>query len=73
MDAVRSGSQPELTTRQKHLRECWVVPEEGADLAKIENDIKTMKNYFDGNASLDEALDMFKKAVVEKYPELTAE
>lgn len=47
MDAVRSGSQPELTTRQKHLRECWVVPEEGADLAKIEESIKTMKNYFD--------------------------
>ena len=47
MEAVRSGSQPELTTRQKHLRECWVVPEEGADLAKIEEDIKTMKNYFD--------------------------
>ncbi len=47
MDAVRSGSQPELTTRQKHLRECWVVPEEGADTAKIEESIKTMKNYFD--------------------------
>lgn len=47
MDAVRSGSQPELTTRQKHLRECWVVAEEGADLAKIEESIKTMKNYFD--------------------------
>ncbi len=47
MDAVRSGSQPELTTRQKHLRECWVVPEEGADLAKIEETIKNMKNYFD--------------------------
>lgn len=47
MEAVRSGSQPELTTRQKHTRECWIVPEEGADLAKIENDIKTMKNYFD--------------------------
>ncbi len=47
MNAVRSGSQPELTTRQKHLRECWVVAEEGADLAKIENSIKTMKNYFD--------------------------
>ena len=47
MEAVRSGSQPELTTRQKHLRECWIVPEEGADLAKIEHDIKTMKNYFD--------------------------
>lgn len=47
MEAVRSGSQPELTTRQKHLRECWVVPEEGADTAKIEESIKTMKNYFD--------------------------
>ena len=47
MAAVRSGIQPELTTRQKHLRECWVVPEEGADLAAIERDIKTMKNYFD--------------------------
>lgn len=47
MDAVRSGSQPELTTRQKHLRECWVVPEEGTDKAAIENAIKTMKNYFD--------------------------
>ncbi len=47
IDAVRSGSQPELTTRQKHLRECWVVPEEGADLAKIEETIKNMKNYFD--------------------------
>ncbi len=47
IDAVRSGSQPELTTREKHLRECWVVPEEGADLKKIEESIKTMKNYFD--------------------------
>lgn len=47
MDAVRSGSQPELTTRQKHLRECYVVAEEGADLAKIEETIKGMKNYFD--------------------------
>ena len=47
MEAVRSGSQPDLTTREKHLRECWVVPEEGADRAKIEESIKTMKNYFD--------------------------
>ncbi|MBO4876637.1 MAG: diaminopimelate dehydrogenase [Ruminococcus sp.] len=47
MEQVRSGSQPELTTRQKHTRECWIVPEEGADLAKIEESIKTMKNYFD--------------------------
>lgn len=47
LEAVRSGSQPDLTTRQKHLRECYVVAEEGADLAKIEESIKTMKNYFD--------------------------
>ncbi len=47
LEAVRSGSQPELTTRQKHTRECFVVAKEGADLKKIENDIVTMKNYFD--------------------------
>lgn len=46
VDAVRSGAQPELTTRQKHTRECFVVAEEGADLAKIEQEIKTMPNYF---------------------------
>ena len=47
LEAVRSGSNPELTTRQKHTRECFVVAEEGADLAHIENEIKTMPNYFD--------------------------
>ena len=47
MDAVRRGDQPELTTRQKHTRECYVVAKPGADLAKIEHDIKTMPNYFD--------------------------
>ena len=46
MNAVRRGECPELTTRQKHLRECYVVAEEGADLAKIEQAIKTMPNYF---------------------------
>ena len=46
LSAVRSGSNPELTTRQKHLRECFVVAAEGADRAKIENEIKTMPNYF---------------------------
>jgi diaminopimelate dehydrogenase len=44
--AVRSGENPILSTRQKHTRECYVVAEEGADLAQIENDIKTMPNYF---------------------------
>lgn len=43
---VRSGSNPELTTRQKHLRECFVVAEEGADKEKIEETIKNMPNYF---------------------------
>lgn len=47
VERVRSGSEPELTTREKHLRECYVVPEEGADLKAIENAIKTMPNYFD--------------------------
>lgn len=46
LDQVRSGSNPELTTRQKHTRECFVVAEEGADLARIENEIVTMPNYF---------------------------
>lgn len=46
LEAVRSGSQPELTTREKHTRECFVVACEGADLAKIEQEIKTMPNYF---------------------------
>jgi len=46
LEAVRSGSNPELTTREKHTRECFVVPEEGADFAKIEETIKNMPNYF---------------------------
>lgn len=46
VEAVRNGENPELTTRQKHLRECYVVAKEGADLQKIEHDIKTMPNYF---------------------------
>ena len=46
LEAVRSGSSPELTTREKHTRECFVVAEEGADLKKIEEEIVTMPNYF---------------------------
>lgn len=46
LEAVRSGSNPELTTRQKHTRECFIVAEEGADLAAIEKTIKEMPNYF---------------------------
>lgn len=44
--AVRNGETPDLTTRQKHTRECYVVTEEGADLARTEHEIKTMPNYF---------------------------
>ena len=46
LDAVRSGSNPTLTTREKHTRECYVVLEEGADAAAVEKAIVTMPNYF---------------------------
>ena len=47
LERVRSGENPELTTREKHLRECFVVAKEGADLARIEREIKTMPAYFE--------------------------
>ncbi|MBR6380984.1 MAG: diaminopimelate dehydrogenase [Lachnospiraceae bacterium] len=46
LEKVRAGENPELTTRQKHTRECYVVAKEGADKARIEEEIKTMPNYF---------------------------
>ena len=46
LDAVRNGENPELTTREKHTRECFVVLEEGADAAKVKAEIKNMPNYF---------------------------
>ncbi|RKQ34015.1 diaminopimelate dehydrogenase [Oceanobacillus halophilus] len=46
IEKVRSGQNPELTTAEKHRRVCYIVPEEGADKAEIENTIKTMPNYF---------------------------
>lgn len=46
MERVRNGENPELSTREKHTRECFVVAEDGADLCRIENEIKTMPNYF---------------------------
>jgi len=46
LEAVRKGENPNLTTRQKHTRECFVVAEENADKQKIEKEIKTMPNYF---------------------------
>ena len=46
LEAVREGKNPELSTREKHTRECFVVLEEGADADKVEEEIKTMPNYF---------------------------
>lgn len=46
VESVRNGEDPELTTRQKHIRECYVVAQEGADKARIEEEIKNMPNYF---------------------------
>lgn len=47
IEQVRNGSRPDFTARQMHKRECFIVAEEGADKAAIENEIKSMKNYFD--------------------------
>lgn len=46
LDSVRAGENPDLTTRQKHTRECYVAVQEGADTARIEREIKEMPNYF---------------------------
>ncbi|MEG0276472.1 MAG: diaminopimelate dehydrogenase [Coprobacillus sp.] len=46
LESVRNGENPTLTTREKHTRECFVVVEEGADVQRIETEIKTMPNYF---------------------------
>lgn len=46
LDQVRAGENPKLSTREKHLRECYVVAQDGADKARIEQEIKTMPNYF---------------------------
>lgn len=46
VERVRNGESPSLSTREKHTRECFVVAEDGADKSRIENEIKTMPNYF---------------------------
>ena len=46
LERVRAGENPNLTTREKHLRDCYVVVQDGADKARIEHEIKTMPNYF---------------------------
>ncbi|NLB28962.1 MAG: diaminopimelate dehydrogenase, partial [Clostridiales bacterium] len=52
VEAVRSGSSPELTTGERHVRECYVVAEEGADRRAIEREIKTMPDYFADNETI---------------------
>ncbi|MCL1913554.1 MAG: diaminopimelate dehydrogenase [Eubacteriaceae bacterium] len=52
MEKVRTGQMPELSNRDKHIRECYVVLEEGVDAAKVETDICTMPNYFADNITL---------------------
>ncbi len=63
LEAVRSGACPELTTRQKHVRECFVVAQEGADKAKIEKEIKEMPNYF---ADYDTTVHFISEAELER-------
>ena len=63
LESVRKGENPQLTTREKHLRECFVVAKDGADLNKIENEIKTMPNYF---ADYDTIVHFISKEEMEK-------
>ncbi len=68
IESVRNGEMPELTTRDKHIRECYVVAEDGADLKEIENAIVTMPNYFaDYNTTVtfitQEELDKYHKGI----------
>ncbi len=63
LNSVRRGENPQLTTREKHLRECFVVAKDGADLNKIENEIKTMPNYF---ADYDTIVHFITKEEMEK-------
>jgi diaminopimelate dehydrogenase len=63
LEKVRSGANPELTTRQKHTRLCYVVAKEGADLKKIENEIKNMPKYF---ADYDTTVNFISKEELDK-------
>ena len=63
LEKVRKGENPELTTREKHTRDCYVVAEEGADLERIEREIKTMPNYF---ADYDTTVTFITKDEMEK-------
>lgn len=63
LEKVRGGEQPELSVREKHTRECYVVAEDGADLKAIENEIKTMPNYF---ADYDTSVHFISKEELDK-------
>lgn len=63
LEKVRRGENPNLTTREKHLRECFVVAQEGADLSRIEKEIKEMPNYF---ADYDTTVHFISKEELEK-------
>ena len=63
IEKVRNGENPVLSTREKHTRECYVVAKEGADLERIENEIKTMPNYF---ADYDTTVTFITKEELEK-------
>ena len=63
LNSVRNGENPELSTREKHMRECFVVIEDGADKARIEEEIKTMPNYF---ADYDTTVHFISKEELEK-------
>jgi len=63
MEKVRNGENPVLSIREKHTRECYVVAKEGADLERIENEIKTMPNYF---ADYDTTVTFITKEELEK-------
>ena len=63
IEDVRAGKNPELTTREKHLRDCYVVAEEGADLDRIEKEIKEMPNYF---ADYDTTVQFISEAELKK-------
>ena len=52
LEAVRNGENPELTTRQKHTRECFVVLEDGADAAKVEEDVYKRQILYDTEAAI---------------------
>ncbi len=64
LDLVRTGSAPELTTRQKHTRECFVVAKDGADKQRIEKEIKEMPNYF---ADYDTTVNFISQAELDEF------